>query len=82
VGSPPATPAPATPFNVADVPVTFVASFVIAVGGTFVQYGFGGLTPGGHTIVAPAGMADSATTAAAMSPARGPSRLRCAYLVM
>lgn|SRR5579884_3592799 len=82
VGSPPLTFGPATPFNVALVPLTLVALVVVAVGGTFVQYGLGGLTPAGHTIVALLGAARSALAQAAMRPPRSASRMRCEYLVM
>ena len=80
--SPPATFGPATPFSVALVALTFVAFLVMAAGLTFVQYGLGGLTPFGQTIVAPVGAADSAITPAATRPAAGANHLRCRYLVI
>ena len=47
-----------------------------------ISYGLGGLIPAGQTGVAPAGMAESAMTAAATRPPRVASRPRCAYLTM
>ena len=80
--SPPETFGPATPFRVAFLAPTLVALPVVAVGGTFVQYGLGGFIPVGQTIVAPAGAADSAIRPAATRPPSGASHLRCEYLVM
>jgi hypothetical protein len=82
VGSPPVTFGPATPFNVAFLALTFVALLVVAVGGTFAQYGLPGFTPGGQTIVALPGAADSALAPTATMPPRSASHLRCEYLVM
>ena len=84
VGSPPTTFGPATPFSVARLGLTLVASLVVAVGGTFVQYGLVGLgvCPAWQTSVAPAGAAESAMTPAAARAPRGNSRVRCEYLVM
>jgi hypothetical protein len=85
VGSPPATPAPTLPFNLAEFADTLVAGRVTALGGTFLQYGpvpppGGGVCPGWQTIVAPAGVAENATTAAATKPPNGASRPR--YLII
>jgi hypothetical protein len=82
VGSPPLTFGPATPFNVADLAVTFVALVVVAVGGTFEQYGLGGVMPEGQTIVALPGPANTALAPTAARPPRSASRLRCKYLAM
>jgi hypothetical protein len=59
-----------------------VAPVVVAVGGTFVQYGLGGLIPCGQTIVAPTGEAETDIAPAAIRPPRSASHLRCVCLVM
>ena len=74
--SPPCTLGPALPFSFALVPLIFVAERVVAVGGTFVQYGLGGLIPVGQTTVAPLGIAESAITPATTSPPTAADRRR------
>jgi hypothetical protein len=71
---------PATPFNVAFLAVTFVAEPVVAVGGTFVQYGLGGLIPDGQTSVALLGAAESAPAPIATMPLRSASDLKCLFM--
>src|SRR5690349_12825477 len=80
--SPPWTLGPALPFSCALVPLILVAGRVVAVGGTFVQYGLGGVTPDGHTTVAPLGTAARPRTPAKMRLPTIASRLRCEYLVI
>jgi hypothetical protein len=80
--SPPWTCGPALPFNCALVPVILVAGRVVAVGGTFVQYGLGGFIPDGQTIVAPLGSAERPRMPTTMRLPTATSRLRCEYLVM
>lgn len=82
VMSPPLTFGPVTPFNLALVARTCVASPVIAIGGTFVQYGLGGLVPFGQTIVALPGAAMSALAHPATRPPRTTSHLRRVNLVI
>src|SRR5690348_8480034 len=80
--SPPLTFGPATPNRIAECPLIPPALWVLAVGGTSVQYGLGGVTPLGQTIVALEGAAESAMTTAVTRPATGASHLRCEYLAM
>ena len=80
--SPPVTFGPAAPLSVALVAFTLLALSVVAVGFTLAQYGLGGLTPFGQTIVAPDGTAEIATAAVATRPAASAGRLRCEYLII
>src|SRR6185312_13892469 len=80
--SPPATFGPATPNRIAEWPLMPPALWVFAVGGTSVQYGLGGVTPLGQTIVARLGVADRAMTSVVVRPATGASHLRSEYLAI
>jgi hypothetical protein len=81
VMSPPCTLGPALPLSCALVPVTLLAGRVAAVGGTFVQYGLGGLIPLGQTMVARPGAAAIASAPAPKTAPTATSLLTCEYLL-